>query len=102
MEDSEVSLRSYHEMSAGILSETSSWTIDLSSMPRIIQELISRYFMEEMVCGSVNGRIKHKSQCYQLFKEQYVKKVVTKIISLKDKKCFLVTCMQQLHEKKFV
>ena len=89
MEDSEVSLRSYHEMSAGILSQTSSWTIDLSSMPRIIQELISRYFMDKMVCGSLNGGIKHKFQGYPIFKEQYVKKV----ISLKDKKCFLVTCM---------
>ena len=88
MEDIDVSLRSYHEMSAGILSETSSWTIDLSSMPRIIQELISRYFMEEMVCRSVNGRIKHKSQCYQLFKEQYVKKVVTKNNISKRQKMF--------------
>ena len=89
MEDIEVSLKSYHEMSAGILSETSSWTIDLSSMPRIIQELISRYFMEEMVCGSVNGGIKQKSQGYPLFKEQYVKKVVTKNnISKRQKNVF--------------
>ena len=45
--------------------------------------------MDKMVCGSVNGGIKHKFQGYPIFKEQYVKKV----ISLKDKKCFLVTCM---------
>ena len=50
MEDIEVSLRSYHEMSTGILSETSSWTKDLSSMPKIIQEhqdiLWKRWFVE--------------------------------------------------------
>ena len=44
--------------------------------------------MEEMVCGSVNGRIKHKSQGYQLFKEQYVKKVVTKNNISKRQKMF--------------
>ena len=53
MEGIEVSLRSYHEKSASMLSETSSWTRDLSNMPRLTEELISKYFMEEMVCGSL-------------------------------------------------
>ena len=53
MEGIEVSLRSYHEKSAAMLNETSSWTRDLSNMPRLTQELISKYFTEEMVCGSL-------------------------------------------------
>ena len=89
MEGIVVSLRSYHEKSAAMLNETSSWTRDLSNMPRLTQELISKYFMEEMVCGSLVKRgTKHKSQGYQLCKEHYVKKVATKAISLKVKNVF--------------
>ena len=36
MEGIEVSPRNYHEKSAGILSETSSWTRDLSDMPSML------------------------------------------------------------------
>ena len=73
MESIEVTLRSCHESSAGMLSEKSSWTIDLSSMPRLTQKLISKYFMEEMVCGClVKGGTKHKSQGHQLYSEQYI------------------------------
>ena len=53
MEGIEVSLRSYHEKYAGMLSETLSWTRDFSNIPRLTQELISKYFMEDMVCGSL-------------------------------------------------
>ena len=49
MESIAVSVRSYHEKSAGFLSETSFWARGLSNMPRLAQELISKYFMEEMV-----------------------------------------------------
>ena len=88
MKGIEVSLRSYHEKYAGMRTETLSWTRDFSNIPRLTQELISKYFMEDMVCGSlVKGETKQKSQGYQLFKEKYVKKVLEKSISLKDKKC---------------
>ena len=53
MEDIKVSIRSHCEKSAGMLSETSSWTRDLSNMTRITQELISQYLLKEMVCGSL-------------------------------------------------
>ena len=98
MESIEVSLRSYHESSAGMLSETSSWTIDLSNMRRLTQELISKYIVEEMVCRSlVKGGIKHKSQGYQLLSEQYMKKVVTKRNISKAEKCvFWLNLVQQL------
>ena len=94
MEGIEVSLRSYREKSASMLSETSSWTGDLSNMARLTQELISKYFMEGMVCGSlVKGGTKHKSEGYHTFKEKYVKKVVTKNnFSKGQKMCFLVKC----------
>ena len=46
MESIEVSLRSCHESSAGMLTEKSSGTIDLSNMPRLTKKLISKYFME--------------------------------------------------------
>ena len=73
MESAEVSLRSCHESSAGMLSEKSSWIIDLSNMPRLTQKLISKYFMEKMVCGClVKGGTKHKSQAHQLFSDQYI------------------------------
>ena len=104
MESIEVSLRSYHESSAGMLSETSSWTIDLSNMRRLTQELISKYIVEEMVCRSlVKGGIKHKSQGYQLLNEQYMKKVVTKRnISKAEKMCFLVKSSAAASMKKIV
>ena len=89
IEGIEVSLRSYHEKYAGMLSETLSWTRDFSNIPRLTQELISKYFMEDMVCGSlVKGGTKRKSQGYQLFKEKYVKKVLEKSISLRTKSVF--------------
>ena len=50
VEGIEVSLRSYQDESAGMMRETSSWTRDLSNMPRNTEELISKYFIEEMVC----------------------------------------------------
>ena len=46
MESIEVSLRSCHESSAGMLTEKSSGIIDLSNMPRLTKKLISKYFME--------------------------------------------------------
>ena len=49
MENIAVSVRSYHEKSAGLLSETSFWVRGLSNMSRLAQELISKYFMEEIV-----------------------------------------------------
>ena len=42
MEDIEVSLRSYHEKSSGMLSETSSSTRDLSNISRATHKLISK------------------------------------------------------------
>ena len=50
MEGIEVSLRSYHEESAGMMNETLSWARVLSNMPTLTQELISTYFVEDMVC----------------------------------------------------
>ena len=76
MEGIQLSLRSYHEKSAGILSETS-WTTDLSNMPRLTQELISKYFMEEMVYGClVKGRTKYKSQAANFLKNNIWKKLL--------------------------
>ena len=43
-----------------MLSEKSSWIKHMSNMARLTQE-ISKYFMEEMVCGSlVKGGTKYK------------------------------------------
>ena len=44
-----------------MLSEKSSWIKYMSNMARLTQEVISKYFMEEMVCGSlVTGGTKYK------------------------------------------
>ena len=58
MESIAVSVRSYHEKSAGFLSETSFWARGLSNMPRLAQELISKYFMEEMVFVEIQSKEK--------------------------------------------
>ena len=49
------------------------WNIILSSMPRIKQRSLSRYFMEGMsVRRLVKGGTKHKCQGYQLFNNNII------------------------------
>ena len=71
-----------------------SWTRDLTNIPTLTQELIQKYFIEDDTSGcSIKGEFKHKSQGYQLFKENYVKKVCVKSNIYKGKqKCFIVKC----------
>ena len=46
-------------------------------MPRLTQELISKYFMEEMVYGClVKGRTKYKSQAANFLKKKKRKKLL--------------------------
>ena len=86
-------LESSHAIEENAHEKITLWASDLTELPSITQESIHKY----MVVGNSfddtpKGAIKHKIMGYQLFKENYVKKVRVKPRVMVERLSFLVKC----------